>query len=97
MTQDPSDAKATKDLQLSVRGALRSRREGDKKDAEAELSDSVGHSDDDDEASFDARMRRQILNRHKELVNLPSKQKMQNDILKRQLEKCLKASPSWKM
>ncbi|MBA0568223.1 hypothetical protein Golob_005731 [Gossypium lobatum] len=76
--QDPSDAKATKDLQLSVRGALRSRREGDKKDAEAELSDSFDHSDDDDEASFDARMRRQILSRHKELVNLPSKQKMQN-------------------
>lgn len=81
--QDLSNAKATKDLQLSVRGALRSRREGDKNDAEAELSDSLDHSDDDDdEASFDARMRRQILNRRKELVNLPSKQKMQNGISK---------------
>lgn len=77
MTQDLSNAKATKDLQLSVRGALKSRREGDKKHAEAELSDSLDHSDDD-EASFDARMRRQILNRRKELGNLPSKQKMQN-------------------
>ena len=76
--QDLSDVKTTKDVQLSVRGALNSRREGaQKKDAEAELSDSLDHSDDD-EASFDARMRRQILNRQKELIDLPSKQKMQN-------------------
>ncbi|XVF35306.1 hypothetical protein REPUB_Repub18cG0134100 [Reevesia pubescens] len=74
--QDLSD-KTTKDVQLSVRGALRSRREGAEKDADAELSDSLDHSDDDD-ASFDARMRRQILNRRKELRDLPSKQKMQN-------------------
>ncbi|KAK8509197.1 hypothetical protein V6N13_062254 [Hibiscus sabdariffa] len=75
--QDLAAAKAAKELQLSVRGALRSRREGDKKDAEAELSDSLDHSDDD-EASFDARMRRQILNRRKEIGDLPSKQKMHN-------------------
>ncbi|KAE8658047.1 Peptidyl-prolyl cis-trans isomerase CWC27-like protein [Hibiscus syriacus] len=70
-------AKAAKDLQLSVRGALRSRREGDKKDADADFSYSLDHSDDD-EASFDARMRCQILNRRKEIGALPSKQKMQN-------------------
>ena len=58
-------------MQLSVRGALKSRREGaQKKDAEAELSDSLDHSDDD-EASFDARMRRQILNRRRDLGDIP--------------------------
>ncbi|XWS26439.1 hypothetical protein CRYUN_Cryun26dG0032600 [Craigia yunnanensis] len=76
---DSSDVKTTKDVQFSVREALSSRREGaQKKDAEAELSDSLDHSDDD-EASFDARMRRQILNRRKELGGFPSKQKMQNE------------------
>ncbi|KAE8665256.1 Peptidyl-prolyl cis-trans isomerase CYP57 [Hibiscus syriacus] len=75
---DLAAAKAAKELQLSVRGALRSKREGDKKDAEAELSDSLYHSDDD-EASFDARMRRQILNRRKEIGDLSPKQKMQNE------------------
>ncbi|XVF89055.1 hypothetical protein PTKIN_Ptkin19aG0100200 [Pterospermum kingtungense] len=76
--QDLSDAKTTKDVQLSVREALSSRKEGErKKDAEAELSDSLEHSDDD-EASFDARMRRQILNRQNELGDIPSKKLMQN-------------------
>ncbi|XWS72424.1 hypothetical protein CRYUN_Cryun02cG0038300 [Craigia yunnanensis] len=75
--QDLSDVKTTKHVQLSVRGALKSRREGAQKDAEAELSDSLDHSDDD-EVSFDARMRRQILNRQKELGDPLSKQKMQN-------------------
>lgn len=65
-------------MQLSVRGALSSKREGEpKKDAEAELSDSLDHSDDD-EASFDAQMRRQLLNKRKELGDLTSKKKMQN-------------------
>ncbi|EOY29956.1 Cyclophilin-like peptidyl-prolyl cis-trans isomerase family protein isoform 1 [Theobroma cacao] len=75
--QDSSNVKTTKDVQLSVRGALSSKREGAEKDVDAELSDSLDHSDDD-EASFDARMRRQILNRRKELGDHPSKQKMQN-------------------
>ncbi|KAE8664377.1 Peptidyl-prolyl cis-trans isomerase CYP57 [Hibiscus syriacus] len=75
--EDLAAAKAAKELQLSVREALRSKREGDKKDAEAELSDSLDHSDDD-KASFDARMRRQIRSRWKEIGDLSSKQKMQN-------------------
>ncbi|XVE70881.1 hypothetical protein DITRI_Ditri10aG0105800 [Diplodiscus trichospermus] len=75
--QNLSDTKTTKDVQLSVRGALKSGREGAQKDAEAESADSIDHSDDD-EASFDVRMRRQILNRRKELGDFPSKQKTQN-------------------
>ncbi|GLT97244.1 hypothetical protein SLE2022_148170 [Rubroshorea leprosula] len=75
-----SDAKTSKDVQISVRAALSSKKEEPEKDVKAELSDSLDPSDDDDgdEASFDARMRRQILNRRKELGGLSTKQNMQN-------------------
>ncbi|KAJ4709026.1 Peptidyl-prolyl cis-trans isomerase [Melia azedarach] len=69
----------TRDVQLSVREALSSKKEQPQKDLEAEISNSLDHSDDDDdEAGFDARMRQQILRRHKELGGAQPKQKMQN-------------------
>ncbi|OMO86498.1 hypothetical protein COLO4_21097 [Corchorus olitorius] len=76
LLKQEQDVKNTKEVQLSVREALSSKKEGTQKDKE-ELSDSLHHSDDDD-ASFDARMRRQILDRRKELGDEPRKQKMQN-------------------
>lgn len=70
--QNSAEAKATRDLQLSVRGALSSKKDASKKDSDAELSNS---DDDDDEANFDARMRQQILRRRMDLGDLSSKQK----------------------
>ncbi|OMO66985.1 hypothetical protein CCACVL1_20885 [Corchorus capsularis] len=77
LLKQEQDVKNTKEVQLSVREALSSKKEGTRKDKE-ELSDSLYHSDDYDDASFDARMRRQILDRRKELGDQPRKQKMQN-------------------
>lgn len=70
--QNSAEAKATRDLQLSVRGALSSKKDASKKDLDPELSNS---DDDDDEANFDARMRQQILRRRMDLGDLSSKQK----------------------
>lgn len=42
----------------------------------AEFYDSLDHSDDDDEANFDTRMRLQILKKRKELGDHPQKQKL---------------------
>lgn len=67
--QNPSEIKATKDVQLSVREALSA-----KKESEAEFSNFLDHSDDD-EANFDLRMRQQILRKRKELDDLPTKKK----------------------
>ncbi|KAL5783474.1 hypothetical protein ACOSP7_008503 [Xanthoceras sorbifolium] len=69
--------KTIKDVQLSVREALSSKKEEQQKGVESEFTDSLDHSDDD-EASFDARMRQQILRRRKELGNAPPKQKQHN-------------------
>lgn len=62
----------TREVQLSVREALSS-----KKDSEAEFPNFIDHSDDD-EASFDAKMRQKILRRRKDLGDVPPKQKMHN-------------------
>ncbi|XP_004486160.1 peptidyl-prolyl cis-trans isomerase CYP57 [Cicer arietinum] len=72
-----SDSKAKRNLQLSVRDALNSKKEEPHKDSEA---DKLAHlnSSDDDEADFDARMRMQILKKRKELDDLPHKPKSQN-------------------
>ncbi|KDP34070.1 hypothetical protein JCGZ_07641 [Jatropha curcas] len=73
---NPSDAKATRDLQLSVREALSSKKEAPLKDSGAEFSNSGGDDDEDEnEANFDARMRQQILRKRNDLGDLPSKQK----------------------
>ncbi|XP_031372632.1 peptidyl-prolyl cis-trans isomerase CYP57 [Punica granatum] len=75
---EPSEAKATRDVQLSVREALSSKKE----QLQKEFGDDFPHSsakndadDDEDEASFDARMLRQILEKRKELGDLPPKPK----------------------
>lgn len=69
----------TRNVQLSVREALSSKKDEFHKDAEAEVSDSLDNSDDDEnEASFDARMRRQIFRKRTELGDLPPKPKLQN-------------------
>ncbi|CAM8943405.1 unnamed protein product [Rhodiola kirilowii] len=69
---DPSEVKAKKELQLSVREALGSKKEETKE----HLTMTVDHSDgDDDEAYFDARMRNQILMKRKEMGDAPAKKK----------------------
>ena len=71
--QNPSEVKKTKDV-LSVREALSTKKEDSRKESEAEFSNFLDHSDDD-EAGFDARMRQQILRKRKELDDLPTKKK----------------------
>ncbi|KAM7510806.1 hypothetical protein LguiB_009681 [Lonicera macranthoides] len=73
-----SEAKATRDLQLSVREALSSKKEELRKES-AEFYESLDHSDDDDEANFDTRMRLQILKKRKELGDHPQKQKLHKE------------------
>nr|QMV80865.1 peptidylprolyl cis-trans isomerase 58 [Clitoria ternatea] len=69
----------TRDLQLSVRDALNSKKEERQKDSEAGNMAHLDSSDDDDnEADFDARMRMQILKKRKELGDHPPKPKLQN-------------------
>ncbi|KAL9230402.1 hypothetical protein vseg_005761 [Gypsophila vaccaria] len=73
---NPDEQKNARDLQLSVREALSSKKEVSRKDLADEsrhLSDSDGN--EDDEAGFDARMRQKILRRRTELGDLPVKQK----------------------
>lgn len=73
--RDKSDSvedKAKRDLQISVREALSSKKEDLPKESNA---DSADNSDDDNEANFDARMRQQILKKKKELGDMPAKQK----------------------
>ncbi|XP_047325708.1 peptidyl-prolyl cis-trans isomerase CYP57 [Impatiens glandulifera] len=74
--ENSSDAKITRDVQLSVREALNSKKEERKIGSEAKFPNSFDNSDDDDEASFDARMRLQILKKQSEFKEVPpSKQK----------------------
>lgn len=68
----------TRGVQLSVREALSSKKE----ELQKEYGDDFPHSsakddgdDDEDEADFDARMRQQILEKRKELGDLPPKPK----------------------
>lgn len=75
--QDPK----TRQVQLSVREALNSKKEEPSKDSESKFYNSLSYSDgddDDNEANFDARMRHQILRKRKELGDLPPKPKLQN-------------------
>lgn len=76
---DSSDSKTSRDVQ-SVREALSSKKQELQKESGAEFSNSFreiadDEDDDDDDASFDARMRRQILQKRKELGDLPPKPK----------------------
>ncbi|GMH06941.1 hypothetical protein Nepgr_008781 [Nepenthes gracilis] len=77
------EVKSMRDLQLSVRETLNSKKEQSEKVLEAEIPSSLNHNHDDDddsndEISFDARMRQQVLRKRRELGDLPSKQKSQN-------------------
>ncbi|XP_050219728.1 peptidyl-prolyl cis-trans isomerase CYP57 [Mercurialis annua] len=69
---DSSEAKAKRDLQLSVREALGSKKDVMQKNSNAGFS--ISDDDDDDEANFDARMRRKIINKKIEHGNTSSKQ-----------------------
>ncbi|XP_052209918.1 peptidyl-prolyl cis-trans isomerase CYP57 [Diospyros lotus] len=72
------EVKKSRDVQLSVREALSSKREDLQKESGAEFPESLYYSDDD-EASFDVRMRLQILRKRKELGDPPTKQKFQKE------------------
>lgn len=72
-----SEVKAVRDLQLNVRETLRSKKEELRKES-AGFYESLDHSDDD-EANFDTRMRLQILQKRKELGDVPHKQKLRNE------------------
>lgn len=78
--QDSSDGKTARDVQ-SVREALSSKKQELQKESGAGFSNAFreiadDEEDDDDDASFDARMRRQILQKRKELGDLPPKPKL---------------------
>lgn len=75
-----SGDKTVKEVQLSVREALGSKKEEQQKGFGAEITDSLDHSDDD-EATFDARMRQQILRRRMDLGDAPPKPKQRNGTL----------------
>lgn len=73
------DSKRTREMQLSVRETLASKKQESRRDSEAENSDLPQYSDsDDDETNFDARMRQQILRKRTELGDAPSHQKSKN-------------------
>lgn len=76
--QNSSEDKTKRDVQLSIRQALSSKNEGANKDVETTSFDHSNDDDDDDidEANFDARMRRQVLNKRKELGDLQSRRKL---------------------
>ncbi|KAK4491017.1 hypothetical protein RD792_001738 [Penstemon davidsonii] len=74
---DSAEVQKIKDVQLTVREVLNSKREH-LKQSEAGSSESLDHSDDD-EATFDARMRQQILRRRKDLGDLPTKPELPNE------------------
>ncbi|XP_061355882.1 peptidyl-prolyl cis-trans isomerase CYP57 isoform X3 [Gastrolobium bilobum] len=73
-----ADGTSRRNLQLSVRDALSSKKEEPQKDSETGKFGRLDSSDDDDEANFDARMRMQILKKRKDIGDLPPKPKLQN-------------------
>lgn len=66
--QSSAEVERRKDIQMSVREALHSKKGGSSKDHEMSSPGANDRSDeDDDEATFDARMRMQILKKRNEL------------------------------
>ena len=65
-----SETKRTRDVQLSVREALSSKKEVSRNGVEADVD---GDNDNEDEADFDARIRKR-----NELGDLPPKPKLRN-------------------
>lgn len=78
--QKLAEKKSARNVQLSVKEALRSKKDEVSRESEARSPESHIESDDDDDddANFDARMRRQILEKRKELGDMPTKQKSSN-------------------
>lgn len=80
---DPAEVKIKREAQLSVREALSSKKEKSKKDdadgmPDARVLGDVADDDDDEEDwSFDARMRQQILRKRTEMGDAPTKPKSQ--------------------
>ncbi|KAK4796350.1 hypothetical protein SAY86_028676 [Trapa natans] len=76
---ESAEGKTRRDVQLSIREALGSKKEAMQNETEDYFPLSSARSDadddDDDEANFDARMRRQILDKRKELGDVPLKPK----------------------
>ncbi|XP_031103639.1 peptidyl-prolyl cis-trans isomerase CYP57 isoform X1 [Ipomoea triloba] len=85
-----SEKKTARDVQ-SVKEALRSKKDEVSRESEARSPESHTESDDDDDANFDARMRRQILEKRKELGDMPTKLKSSNENSKAKIRS---ASPS---
>lgn len=77
MMQNSEEAKKAREAQLSVREALSSKKEEPQKESGDEFRNWITEhdGDDEDDVSFDARMRRQILEKRKELGDLPPKPK----------------------
>ncbi|CAN4076768.1 unnamed protein product [Withania somnifera] len=72
---DSSEGKSTRDVQLTIREALGSKKEASHKESGMGFQVSLDNSDEG-EADFDAQMRQQILKRRKELGDPPPKQKL---------------------
>lgn len=90
---NPDEVKNARNLQLSVREALSTKKQETQKGTADGLPGSHAQSDsEDDEISFDARMREQILRRRMEIGDLPTKQKSQSEGLKSKDEP--KSAPS---
>ncbi|KAL6215285.1 hypothetical protein ACLB2K_014716 [Fragaria x ananassa] len=71
----------TRQVQLSVREALQSKKEDPSKNSESKFYNYLNYSnndDDDNEVNFDARMRNEILRKRKELGDHPPKPKLPN-------------------
>ncbi|KAK6927258.1 Cyclophilin-type peptidyl-prolyl cis-trans isomerase domain [Dillenia turbinata] len=82
----PAEIQKTKDIQLSVREALSFRKKEPRNESRAFPSENLDLSDDD-EASFDAWMRQQIIKKRKELGDLPSKKNSYKDSKSRDEDK----------
>ncbi|RAL52868.1 hypothetical protein DM860_007636 [Cuscuta australis] len=75
-----SENKIRRDVQLSVKEALRSKGNAVAREPDAKPHQSHSEEeDDDDDTGFDVRMRRQILEKRKELGDMPSKQKLRKE------------------
>ena len=80
MPQNPNELKIARSIQLSVREALSSKKQESQKGTTDELSDPHADSEDD-ELSFDARMRQQILKKRMENDDIPTKQNLKIGML----------------
>jgi peptidyl-prolyl cis-trans isomerase SDCCAG10 len=82
--QNSSDGETTRDIQLSVKEALSSKKgtlsvkEAPRRDSAAGFSNN--DDDDEDDALFDSQMRQKIIQKGKELGDLPPKLKQNGTV-----------------